>query len=68
VVVLAEPVEVLRGVRRVDDDEELGLGALVEDAIVDDAAVGPAQQRVDRLAGRRGGDRVAGDLIDRRNR
>jgi hypothetical protein len=50
---LAHPRHVLVAVRRVDDDEVLVLGALVEDAVVDDAAVGPAQERVDRLADRR---------------
>ena len=40
-------------VRRVDDHEELVVGPLVEDAIVDDAAARRAQQRVDRLADRR---------------
>src|SRR5262249_35866699 len=62
--VLAHPVEVLAGVRRVDDDEELVVTALVEDAVVDDAAARPAQQRVGRLAGRRGGHGVRGQPID----
>ena len=63
--VLAEPVEILRGVRRVDDHVELVVGALVEDAVVDDAAGRPAQQGVDRLAGGRARHRVGGQPLDR---
>jgi hypothetical protein len=60
--VLAEPLEVLRDVAGVENDHEVIVGALVEDAVVDDPTARPAQQRVDRLARRRRFARVRGQL------